>query len=91
VGSSDGSGQEINRKVGWKKSRKRGENEFFPNVGIVNYGFKSLFFERGVSKLFILPRNTGFFERSFFRGEGQWLVAGGQWSAEAAIVFVGKF
>jgi hypothetical protein len=51
-----------------QKPRKRRENEFFPNVGIVIYGSKSLCFSRGVRKLFVLPRNTGFFEGSFFRG-----------------------
>jgi hypothetical protein len=73
-----------NNAEGWlEKTRKCGKNEFFPNVGIVNYGSKSRCFDRGVSKWFVLSGVMRFFEGSFFRGEKQWLVVGGQWSVAA--------
>jgi hypothetical protein len=76
---SQQSSQDNSRKVEWKKPRKRGEYGFWHGVGIVNYVSKSLFFERGVSKLFVLPRNRGFFEGSFGCGGWveQWSVASG--------------
>jgi hypothetical protein len=60
------SGQENSRKVGWKKPRKRGEYEFFPNVEGCIYRGLGWFLMRGGAAMACILGKYGVFVRGLF-------------------------